>query len=96
MIEQVVPESPLTLPTDERLDVDKDIVDRQAERQGRILVGVERHVAEKLRKPVSINVQEFYKSTASLAFAKDVYKDRHIRQAVMFVLLETLRTEASY
>lgn len=74
---------------DEKIDIDKDLANRQAEQQGRIIVDVERYVAEKLRKPETRDIQDYYKSTASVDFAKDVYKDRHIRHAVMFVLFES-------
>ncbi len=66
--------------------MDKDLADSQAERQGRIVIGVERCVAEKLPKSEPRNVQSFYKPTATVDFAKDVFKERHIRQAMMFVL----------
>lgn len=71
---------------DESLDVDKDLADSQAETQGRILVTVHRYKSKKLAQPKQPKMTNTYKAGASVDIAKDLYKDRHIRQSVTFVI----------
>jgi len=76
---------------DESLDVEEDRADRQAEKQGRILITVHRYKSKKLAHPKQPKMANTYKTGASVDIAKDLYKDRHIRQFVTFVI--TLSTD---
>lgn len=67
--------------------MDQDLADSQAEKKGLIVVGVERALSKRLRKPRPYDLSRVYNPTASVNVAKEVYKDRHIRQSVMFVIL---------
>ncbi len=70
---------------DEKLEVDKDLADCQAESQGRIIVAVSRYLRKELKKPRPlVGIATWYKATTSINFAKEIYKDKHIRQSVMF------------
>lgn len=78
----------LTSNTDESLDVDGSLADIQAETRGRIQVKVGRHLLKKLRTPTPPKLRNYNPTNGSTKVAKDVYKDRHIRHSVVFVILE--------
>ncbi|KAG7008076.1 hypothetical protein G7Y79_00007g022010 [Physcia stellaris] len=71
-----------SLSVDETIDIDKENAVEQAEKMGRIVVVVSRVRAKKLKRP-KVKSLNFYKPLASLAYAKDIVKDQHIRQAMV-------------
>ena len=72
----------ILISTDETINIDKDNAMEQAEKMGRIVVVLSRVRAKKLKRP-KVNSLTFYKPLASLAYAKDIVKDQHIRQAMV-------------
>lgn len=56
MISKVKAYTPLMIGIDEKLEVDKDLVDVQPERQGRIIVDVSRYLRKDLEKPIPYGI----------------------------------------
>lgn len=75
---------------DEKLEIDQDLAEVQAETQGRVIVDVGRYQRKKLSRPKALNLTSRYKTPTSVNVAKDIYKDRHIRQSVMFFMTYTI------